>query len=513
MPAATAITADHNFFGHPRGLSTLFFTEVWERFSYYGMRALLILFMTTSVAEGGLGFEVGAAGAVYGLYTGLVYLACLPGGWLADRLLGQRRATLIGGSIIMCGHICLALPRVPSFYLGLGLIVIGTGLLKPNISTLVGQLYAPADRRRDAGFSIYYMGINTGAFLAPLVCGWLAQSAAFRALLTAWGIAPTLAWHFGFGAAAVGMASGLAHYVLGGRHLGAAGLAGSSAEAQARRSAWWALLRGCLLAALAGAGLIALMQFGAIAPTADGLGNAFGLLLLAITVGFFGWIFTRADWSEDERRRLWLVLALFLGATAFWSLYEQGGSTLNLFAERNTDTTVFGYHFPASWMQSLNPVYIICGLAPAFAWLWPRLGAREPSSTAKFTLGLVFMGCGYAVMIAAGVEAERGVRVSPWWLAVMYFLHTIGEMCLSPVGLSAMTRLAPARVASLTMGVWFLASSIGSYLGGRVAGLYDTWGLPQIFGALTLFAVVTALILAALIRPLNRLDRPRGLTT
>ena len=494
---------DTRFFGHPRALGTLFFTELWERFSYYGMRAILILFMTASVQIGGLGFDVGTAGAVYGLYTGMVYLACLPGGWLADRLLGARRATVIGGSVIMAGHLCLALPLTTSFYLGLVLIVIGTGLLKPNVSTLVGQLYGAEDRRRDAGFSLYYMGINAGAFLAPLVCGALAQGEGFRALLTAWGIAPSLAWHFGFGAAAVGMAFGLATYLRGSAQFGSAGLPpiASEARAQASRIAW----RGGL--ALLGliAVVMALVVSGAITITAAGLGTVFGLALLAITIAFFLWIFLRNDWSAAERRRLWMVLALFLGATAFWSLYEQGGSTLTLFAERNTDTSLLGYDFPASWMQSLNPIYIICGLAPAFAWLWLRLGTREPSSTAKFALGLAFMAAGYGVMIVAGSIAQSGVRVSPMWLAVMYFLHTLGEMCLSPVGLSAMTKLAPARIASLTMGVWFLASSIGSYLGGRVASLYDSLGLAQIFGALTGFAVVATVVMTLLVRPLQRL--------
>jgi len=247
-----------------------------------------------------------------------------------------------------------------------------------------------------------------------------------------------------------------------------------------------------------------LAAFDIVALDAAAIGNAFGVALLIITVGFFGWVFTVADWSAEERRRLVLVLVLFLGATVFWSLYEQGGSTLNLFAERNTDTTVFGFDFPASWMQSLNPIFIICGLAPAFAWLWLRLGSREPSSPAKFAVGLLFMALGYAVMVGAAVNAERGVLVSPLWLAAMYFLHTIGEMCLSPVGLSAMSRLAPARIAGLTMGIWFLSSSIGSYAGGRVASLYETLPLSDIFGVLTAVALVATVIMALLVKPLRR---------
>ncbi len=491
------------FFGHPRGLATLFFTEMWERFSFYGMRAILILFMTAPVASGGLGFDVGAAGAVYGLYTAMVYLACLPGGWLADRFIGQRRATFSGGVVIMCGHIALAVPALPAFYLGLVLLVVGTGLLKPNISTMVGQLYADDDRRRDAGYSLYYMGINVGAFMAPLVCGWLAQGAGFRHRLAGAGLDPAMSWHFGFAAAAVGMAAGLAHYALGQRHLGSAGQAPAHGEAglrDARRQLAAGVLAvfgfAVLLGVLAMAGLVEL--------TAAGLGNAFGVVLLLVTLAFFGWMFTVADWSADERRRLVLIVVLFLGATVFWSLYEQGGSTLNLFAERNTDTSLFGFDFPASWLQALNPIYIICGLAPGFAWLWVRLGPREPSSPAKFAIGLLFMALGWAVMIGAAANAERGVLVSPLWLAVMYLLHAIGEMCLSPVGLSAMSRLAPARIAGLTMGVWFLASSIGSYLGGRVAGLYETLSLVSIFATLTVIALVAMVLMGLLVRPLKR---------
>ncbi|MGE0860167.1 MAG: peptide MFS transporter [Gammaproteobacteria bacterium] len=499
--SASSIAVERGFFGHPRGLGTLFFTELWERFSFYGMRAILILFMTAPTAAGGLGFDMATAGAVYGMYTGMVYLACLPGGWLADRLLGSRRATLYGGAIIMAGHVCLAVPSLGSFYLGLAFLVCGTGLLKPNVSMLVGQLYPPDDARRDAGFSIYYMGINTGAFLAPLVCGALAQGEGFRALLAAQGLSPGAAWHFGFGAAAVGMACGLLSFLRGTRHLRAAG--DVTADATQREAARRALRRGGLAL-----GLVLLL--GALAvgvagmrPSATALGNVFGVLLAAVTVAFFGWIFAQPHWSADERQRLRMILALFVGATVFWSLYEQGGSTLNLFAERNTDTTFFGHDFPSTWLLSLNPIYIICGLAPAFAWLWVKLGTRQPSSPAKFALGLACMALGYGVMIVAGGIAQTGVRVSPLWLASMYFIHTLGEMCLSPVGLSAMTRLAPARIASLTMGVWFLASAIGSYLGGRVAGFYDTLGLAEIFTALTVVGAVSAALMALIAKPLN----------
>ncbi|MEQ8661866.1 MAG: oligopeptide:H+ symporter, partial [Gammaproteobacteria bacterium] len=318
--------AADGFFGHPRGLSTLFFTEMWERFSYYGMRAILILFMTAPVARGGLGFDVAHAGTVYGLYTALVYLACLPGGWLADRLIGQRRATFAGGVVIMAGHVALAVPTLASFYLGLALLVVGTGLLKPNISTLVGQLYDDDDSRRDAGYSLYYMGINVGAFMAPLVCGWLAQGEGFRRLLATLGIDPAASWHFGFGAAAIGMALGLLHYLAGRRHLGDVGSTPANVPggADARRQ----LARGVLALAVAAMLLGSLAALGVVSVDAAWVGNAFGVILLIITVAFFGWVFGQGDWRPDERRRLVLVLVLFLGATVFWSLYEQGGSTL-----------------------------------------------------------------------------------------------------------------------------------------------------------------------------------------
>ena len=509
MAIATAPSGvtDRAFFGHPRGLSTLFFTEMWERFSYYGMRAILILFMTAPIAVGGLQFDVAKAGIIYGTYTALVYMLSLPGGWIADRFIGQRRATLYGGIVIMLGHISLAIPSLASFYLGLGLVTIGTGLLKPNVSTMVGQLYGPDDVRRDAGFSLFYMGINVGAFLAPLACGWLAQSQEFRGILSSVGISPETSWHWGFGMAAVGMFFGLVQYVAGWKHLGNAGLEPVLPESEEARVRQKQLLF-VGLAVVVGAGvLLALLSvMGVIRISAEGVGKAFGVILLLITVVFFVWMFTIAKWTPEERKRLYVVLVLFLAAAVFWSVFEQQGSTLNLFAQRDTDTTIFGYGFPPSWFQSLNSLFIIA-LAPVFAWLWVRLGRRNPSETIKFTVGLVLVGLGFAVLIEAARLAEGGVRVSPLWLVVTYFLHTAGELCLSPVGMSAVTKLAPARIAGLTMGVWFLALSVGNYLGGRVAALYEGFSLPQLFGAVAVYALVAALLLALLIKPIRRMMR------
>ncbi|MEP7175427.1 MAG: peptide MFS transporter [Gemmatimonadales bacterium] len=496
---------DTRFFGHPRGLSTLFFTEMWERFSYYGMRALLILFMTAPVAAGGLGFDTSKAGPIYALYVSSVYLLSLPGGWVADRVLGLRRAVFVGGAVIMAGHICLAVPSMTTFYVGLVLIAIGTGLLKPNVSALVGKLYAPDDIRRDAGYSLYYMGINTGAFVAPIVTGWLAQGETFKGLLGSMGLSAHASWHWGFGAAAVGMFAGLVQYTMGGKHLSPDGLrpvrptdpvAAAKADRQVR------------LVGLATVGVLALgvvlVATGAVALDAEAISRNFQWVLFAITAGFFAWLFLAAEWTREERKRLLVITVLFVAATVFWMAYEQAGSTLNLFAQRNTDNSVLGHGFPASWYQSLPPLFIIL-FAPAFAALWVWLGHRNPSSPAKFAIGLLLLGIGFAVLIGAATVAATGVRVSPMWLVISYLFQTLGELCLSPVGLSAMSKLAPARVAGLVMGVWFLASAVGNYLAGMAASVYETIPLPTIFSLVTATALGTCLVLALLVRPIRRM--------
>jgi proton-dependent oligopeptide transporter, POT family len=496
---------DTRFFGHPRGLSTLFFTEMWERFSYYGMRALLILFMTAPLVTGGLGFPTAKAGAIYGTYVALVYLTSLPGGWIADRFLGQRRATLYGGVVIMLGHISLAIPSLATFYLGLGLVVIGTGLLKPNVSTMVGQLYSPDDRRRDAGFSLYYMGINLGAFIAPFICGWLAQSKEFRGLLASAGLRPESSWHWGFAMAAIGMFLGLVQYLRGWKHLGDAGMHPVQPEDPTERARQRRQLRIGILVVAVVVGLVAGgSATGALPITAERVANVFGVLLLITTVAFFGWMFALGRWTPEERKRLLVVLVLFVAATIFWSVFEQAGSTLNLFAQRNTHTVALGYAFPPAWFQSMEPFFLVV-LSPVFAWLWIRLGNHDPSSPTKFTIGLVCVALSFALLVPASRLAAQGTPVSPLWLTGTYLLQAVGELCLSPVGLSAMTRLAPARIAGLTMGVWFLATSVGNYLGGRVGGLYESFSLPGLFGAVALFALAAAIVLALLIRPIRRM--------
>ncbi|MEP6590034.1 MAG: peptide MFS transporter [Gemmatimonadota bacterium] len=501
----TTLPPQTGFFGHPAGLRTLFFAEMWERFSYYGMRALLVLFMTAPKEVGGLGWEVLKAGAVYGVYTSLVYMLSLPGGWIADRIIGQRKAVFWGGVVIMLGHIALAVPIENFFFLGLGLVVVGTGLLKPNISTIVGQLYSKDDIRRDGGFSIFYMGINLGGFAAPLVTAYLAQSPGFKATLAGWGLSPENSWHFGFAAAAVGMALGLIWYVVDSKSMGDAGLhpapvSGPEEHAQLRRLLWGNV---ALLVAILGI-IGALGAAGVIEITAARVNTAFGGLLLVTVLVFFGWLFFAAKWTPEERRRLVVIAVLFLGAAVFWSVFEQAGSTLSLFADRSTRNEIFGKSFTSGSWQSINSLWIIL-LAPVFAWVWVKLGNRNPSSPAKFAFGLLFVSLSFAWMVPAAKLAGEGNRVGWWWLLVCYFLQTVGELSLSPVGLSAMTKLAPTRVVSLMMGVWFLAASVGNYIGGNVASLYESFSLPTLFGAVSLYALAFAIILALLVRPINRM--------
>jgi proton-dependent oligopeptide transporter, POT family len=488
MPATTADAAnarwDRSFFGHPRGLSTLFFTEMWERFSYYGMRALLILFMTATAAHGGLGFPVSKAGAIYGMYTAMVFLLSLPGGWLADRIIGQRKAVLWGGVIIALGHFSMAVPSLTTFYTGLALIVLGTGLLKPNVSTMVGALYTEKDVRRDAGFSIFYMGINIGAMIAPLVCGYLGEN---------------IDWHYGFGAAGAGMTLGLIQYVLGTKYLGNAGLDRTRTPADFR------LLRQVIGGTAIVVAIASALVFARIlAFSAEAVSDAFGIILAGIVVVCFVWLLNAKGYTKVERGRFWAILVLFLASALFWSAFEQAGSTLNLFADRNTnlhawDAPIWGL-FRASYFQAMNSVFIIA-LAPVFAWLWVKMARREPSTTSKFSFGLIFVGLGFAILI----PVASGASASPWWLTLTYLLHTIGELCLSPVGLSAMTKLAPARIAAFMMGVWFLSISVGDFIGGRLASVYESFPLPELFGIVAGFCIVIGALLVFLIRPMKKM--------
>ena len=422
------------FFGHPRGLATLFFTEMWERFSYYGMRALLILFMTAPATVGGLGYDATSAGSVYGLYTFGVYALALPGGWIADRLIGQRRAVLYGGVLIALGHYCLAIPAIPTFYAGLLLIVFGTGLLKPNISAIVGDLYAENGARRDAGFSIFYMGINLGGFFGPLICSWLGEP---REGVT-W-----VNWHYGFAAAGVGMTFALVQYVAGQRYLQGAGeLKEDSAQPERISTAWRQFYIGAgVLLALCAAGWV-LSTAGAF--TLASFAEIVFYIVAALFLAYFAVVIFFVARDHVERQRLTVCFLLCLGAAMFWSGFEQAGSALSLFARDLTDRTIFGAEITAGALASVNPILIIL-LAPVVGMTWVRLGARNPSIAVKFGLGLALLAVGFLVMAWASMSLADG-KVGMQWLVATYFFHTVGELCLSPVGLSSMTKLAPGRL-------------------------------------------------------------------
>ncbi len=482
--------SDRSFFGHPRGLATLFFTEMWERFSYYGMRAILILYLTDQIAHGGLGFSDSTAGAVYGLYAAMVYLMCLGGGWVADRITGQRRAVLIGGICIAVGEFCLVVPSVGFFYFALVLLMIGTGMLKGNVSTIVGQLYSRGDERRDSGFSIFYMGINLGALISPIICASVAAS---------------FGWRMGFAVAGAGMLLGLVQYVLGYKHLGDAGLYPATTgdperDARQKRNAVRAVWGGLGVFALVGA----LAAAGQVSVT--GISDTLGWLLVGITAVVFWWLIGGGDWTAEERKRSAAVLVLFIASALFWASFEQAGSSLNLFAERNTNRYVLGWQFPAGWFQFVQPIFVVT-LAPVFAWLWMALGRRkrEPSSPAKFAFGLLFAGLAFTVLVPAAKLAQGGTQVAIWWLIGTYFLQTLGELSLSPVGLSATTKLAPERAAGFMMGIWFLSISIGNWLAGKAASLYSSMPLPTLFGSVALFSLIAAGALAVLVKPTVRL--------
>ena len=442
--------------GHPAGLTTLFFTEMWERFSYYGMRALLMLFMVKTAAEGGLGFDTKHAAAIYGTYTMSVYLLSILGGFIADNFIGARRAVLVGGIIIATGHFTMAVGDTVTFYTGLVLIAMGTGLLKPNISTMVGSLYRPTDERRDAGFSIFYMGINIGAFLSPLVTGYLAQSEGWKTQLTAWGLNPLHSWHWGFGAAGVGMTLGLVVYVVQRARLTHVGHA-PTPEADGRRP--WGKLG---LVALGSLALIAAMKASDTYPVIVYV--LFALQIAAIL--FF------AFRPDQDSKRMAAILVFFFAAEIFWAIFEQTGSSISLFADKLTHNVAFGQSFPSSWWQSVNSIWVIL-LAPIFAYLWIALGHKQPSSPMKFALGLLFVSLSFVLMVPAAKLTADG-KVGPLWLVGLFFLQTVGEMLLSPVGLSTMTKLAPQRLVGLVMGIWFLAAALGNKLAGVLAGEFKS---------------------------------------
>jgi POT family proton-dependent oligopeptide transporter len=421
--------------GHPAGLTTLFLIVTGERFSYYGMRAILVLYMVAPLELGGLGFDTARATSIYGTYTMSVYLSALLGGWIADRFLGARVAVLWGGILIACASFSMVFTSLASFYAGLVLVVAGTGLLKPNISNMVGKLYSEDDPRRDSGFSIFYLGINIGAMVGPVVCGYLGQM---------------INWHLGFAAAGVGIILSLIQYVAHRKRLAHIGEKPGSQKA-----------------------------------------NEPSLPIQPFTI--------------EEIKKLLLIGLFFIFSMVFWMVFEQAGSSLTFFADRHTDNSIFGFSFPSAWFQSLNPLFIIV-LAPLFSWLWIRMRHRQPSSPTKFSIGLIFVGVG-ALVLALGATFIGTGKINPMWLISFYFLQTIGELCLSPVGLSTTTRLAPVRIAGLVMGIWFLSVAFGNRLAGWAAGFYkdDPWTMFRLFGLLGATAILAGLSLAVMIPYIRKL--------
>ena len=471
-------------------------TEMWERFTYYGMRGILILFLVDAVASGGFGLDDRRATAIYGLYTTATYLMALPGGWLADRLLGAQRAVVWGAALILVGNTLLAIPAGPTlFYLGCLVVVLGVGLLKPNISAMVAQLYPEGGGARDAGFTLFYLGINVGALLGSLATPWLAQQ---------------YGWRAGFAGAAVAMAFGLAQFQWTRHHLGAAGRRERPTEPAliaADRRQWRAV------AAVLGAVAVvtALVATGVVTIDPTRVARWTAAAILTVTVAYFFYLLALAGLDRVERRRVLVVLALFVSSALFWAGYEQAGSSLNLFAQRFTDRMVGGFEVPAGWFQAPSSLYILL-FAPAFSALWIHLGRRnlDPSAPAKFAFGLLLLGLGFVVMVGAATVVASGRLAGPQWLLLAYLLHCFGELCLSPVGLSSVTKLAPPRLVGQMMGLWFLATSLGLLLAGLVAGEFDAQDVASMPGQYLKIAVVSLVAGAALLAISGRVQRLAG---
>ena len=462
---------------------------MWERLSYYGMRALLYLFMVDQV-RGGMGMKEEVAAAIYGLYTAAVYLVGLPGGWIADRLLGAQRSVWYGGIIIAAGHFILAIPRTNTFYLGLVVVVLGTALLKPNMSAMVGELYPEGGARRDAGFSIYYMGINLGAFLAPFACSTLGEK---------------VNWHYGFGAAGVGMVLGLIQFRLTKHHLGEAGL--RPGQEKPLNKAQRAVMIGIGLAIVL---IVGLAMAGVLRINPIALAKSAAFVIAGIAVCYFAAVLLFFGLDRPEKQRVGVIAILFVGAVLFWAGFEQAGSTFNLFAERYTNrySSWLHYEMPTGWFQSYGPIMVIT-LAPVMAAFWVWLGRRnlDPSVPVKFGLGLALLAAGFLVMAVAATLVVGGNKVGPMWLTTLYLLHTFGELCLSPVGLSAVTKLAPHRLLGQLMGAWFLTNSLGNLLEGLIAGAFTAKDEAQMsvrYLQIAIMPTIVGVILILLAKPIKR---------
>ncbi len=423
---------------HPRGLYLLFTTEMWERMSFYGMRNLLTLYITHKTIEGGLGWSDETSLSIYGTYTALVYLTPLLGGFLADRYIGQRRSVLIGGALMMIGHFLMAVPGTAAFFSALAFLIAGNGFFKPNISTMVGGLYQPGDPRRDGAFTIFYMGINVGAWLASAVCGTLGEK---------------VGYDWGFASAGVGMALGLVAYLaLAPRLLGEIGMKPSQA------------------------------------PRRDGAEEE------------------RVPLTPEEKDRIKVILILALFVVFFWAAFEQAGGLMNLYTDRKVERHVFGWEVPTTWFQSVNPAFIVL-FGPVFAAMWTRLGERgkDPSIPVKMGLGLLLVSLGFVLMLGASKQSDAVGKAALLWVVGAYLIHTMGELCLSPVGLSMVTKLAPKRYASLLMGAWFLSNAIANKAAGVIGSYAKKLGEFKLFGVIVAFTAVAGLMLIAIAAPLRRM--------
>ncbi len=475
---------------HPKGLFTLFFTEMWERMSYYGMRGILVLFMTASIIDGGLEIDPVSASAIYGIYSACVYLVALVGGWLADRHIGQQKAILYGGFIIMLGHFLLAFTDLQTFYLGLVFVVLGTGLLKPNISAIVGGLYENDKEKKESGFTIFYMAINIGSVLGFFICGFLGEN---------------IGWHYGFGAAGIGMAFGLVQFILTKKNLGDIGLRPSvEINYQKKRREIRIFSTFFLIFIL----FLVLFLFGFLKFNPIPIANVLTIIILMISIMYFFYLFAFGNLNEDERRKITLIVVLFFGAAFFWSGFDQAGSSFNIFAKEYTNRIIYGWEYPASWLQVLNPILVVL-LSPFMAYLWLFLGKRmlDPSLPFKFGLGLIFMAIGFIfISYGASIAMQEGLAGAKW-LLLTYLFHTIGELTLSPIGLAAISNLSPKRFVGQMMGVWFLASSLGAIIAGLLSGQATYEGvetMPALFNKIAIISSIAGLILILLSKPLNK---------
>ena len=476
--------SEKSFFGHPLGLRTLFFTELWERMSYYGMRGLLVLYMTIGVVGNpGLGWSNIEANAIYGIYAGMVYFLALPGGWLADNLLGYQKAVLYGALIIMFGHFTLAIPLEQTFILGLALVAIGTGLLKPNISSIVGQLYADNDERRDSGFTVFYMSINIGSMLGFAVCGYLGER---------------IGWHWGFGAAGIGMLFGVLQFIFFKDNLGEAGLYPNSMSQERRQSLkFWTISTILFFLVIVLTGMLGIWNVDPVF-----FAERFRDFLVVISFVYFGYLFFFAGLTSNEKKNVLMLLLLFVGAAAFWSGFDQSAGSLSIFTRDYVNLTFGSFQAPVSWTQFLNPLFVVM-FAPFFAYLWIYLSKRNlnPNTPIKFAIGLIFMGLGFIVMLYAVEYALISAPVGVQWLLLTYLLHTFGELVLSPVGLSAFSRYSPKKYLGQMMGLWFLASSLGGVLAGLLGGEATESGLTSmtpIFTELIYYYFILAVVLIGL---------------